>query len=82
MEFGERVNHIKPVHIYYSGVYDQLRAGCEYTVKVEQLCRNNNFMTIELAYQNVINSAINALWEGILHICMRKDTINDSVFRL
>lgn len=28
MEFGEGVDHIKPVHINYSGVYNQLRAGC------------------------------------------------------
>lgn len=33
MEFGEGMNHIKSVHIYYSGVYNQLRAGR--TVKVQ-----------------------------------------------
>lgn len=27
MEFAERVDHIKPVHIYYSSVDDQLRPG-------------------------------------------------------
>lgn len=34
MEFGEGMNHIKSVHIYYSGVYNQLRAGR--TVKVQR----------------------------------------------
>lgn len=35
MEFGEGVNHIKPVHINYSSVYNQLRAG--YTVKAQHM---------------------------------------------
>lgn len=35
MEFGEGVNHIKPMHIYYSSVYNQLRAG--YTVKAQHM---------------------------------------------
>lgn len=35
MEFGEGVNHIKPMHIYYSSVYNQLRAG--YTVKAQYM---------------------------------------------
>lgn len=33
MEFGERVNHIKPMHIHYSGVYNQL--GAVDTVKAQ-----------------------------------------------
>lgn len=36
MEFGEGVDHIKPVHINYSGVYNQLRAGC--AVKAQHVC--------------------------------------------
>lgn len=28
MELGEGVDHVKPVHINDSGVYDQLGAGC------------------------------------------------------
>lgn len=29
MELGERVDHIKPVHVNYGGVDDELRAGGE-----------------------------------------------------
>lgn len=33
VEFREGVNHIKPVHIYYSRVYNQLRSGEEVKAK-------------------------------------------------
>lgn len=58
MEFGEGMNHIKSVHIYYSSVYNQLRAGR--TVKVQ--CVNVqglkavnafSFQRRAISYQNV-----------------------------
>lgn len=39
MEFGEGVDHIKPMHIYYSGVDDQL--GAVGTVKAQYVDDNS-----------------------------------------
>ena len=43
MEFAEGVNHIKPVHIYYSSVDNQLRAGI--------LLRHNTWMIYSTALE-------------------------------